>query len=221
MGAPLLPPTHHSVPLLLMPPCRPAAAAAAPPLHAEREKESTMGVEMVAQRSRGAAGGSGATLYDFEYELDTTRGRKRVLSTGALHSAGLRCAAWAGGCVCAADQPGLVSTFGTGLGGQLQLRLPAPVPDRHLPTPTPHTCSDHRGQQAVHCQRQHLLRQGAQLRRRGGAAAAAARRHAVPGGDVTMGGVHLLPLLRRRPLLLASIPQQSVLCTTCFGVILL
>ena len=48
-----------------------------------------MGVEMVSQSSRKAAGGSGATLYDFEYELDTTRGRKRVLSTGAP----LRCTA--------------------------------------------------------------------------------------------------------------------------------
>ena len=41
-----------------------------------------MGVRMVAQAARG--GGSEAqpvSFYDFEYELDSTRGRKRVLDT--------------------------------------------------------------------------------------------------------------------------------------------
>lgn len=51
-----------------------------PSVAAERGKESTLGVEMVAQSARGEAGG--ASLYDFEYELDSTRGRKRIMSTG-------------------------------------------------------------------------------------------------------------------------------------------
>ncbi len=48
---------------------------------AERAKESTLSVAMVFQSARSDAA-SGATVYDFEYELDSTRGRKRVMSTG-------------------------------------------------------------------------------------------------------------------------------------------
>ncbi|EFN56320.1 hypothetical protein CHLNCDRAFT_17725, partial [Chlorella variabilis] len=47
-------------------------------LGAERAKESTLSVAMVAQTARSSA--SGAATYDFEYELESTRGRKRILS---------------------------------------------------------------------------------------------------------------------------------------------
>ena len=47
---------------------------------AERAKESTLSVEMVEQRQRSSS--SGSTIFDFEYELESTRGRKRILSTG-------------------------------------------------------------------------------------------------------------------------------------------
>jgi len=49
-------------------------------LDAERKKESTLSVAMVTQSSRRLPD-SGALLYDFEYDLDSTRGRKRVLNT--------------------------------------------------------------------------------------------------------------------------------------------
>ncbi|PRW44979.1 psbP domain-containing chloroplastic [Chlorella sorokiniana] len=48
-------------------------------LAAERAKESTLGVTMVAQTARALP--SGPAVYDFEYELESTRGRKRILST--------------------------------------------------------------------------------------------------------------------------------------------
>ncbi|KAK9828676.1 hypothetical protein WJX72_001487 [[Myrmecia] bisecta] len=51
-------------------------------LGAERAKESTKSVTMLHQSSRQSA--SGLLLYDFEYELDSTRGRKRILSTVAV-----------------------------------------------------------------------------------------------------------------------------------------
>jgi len=44
-------------------------------------------VKMVAQSARTGAGGD--ALYDFEYELDSTRGRKRILNTVAITPAGL------------------------------------------------------------------------------------------------------------------------------------
>ena len=47
-------------------------------LAAERAKESTLGVEMVAQAQSAAAAGP---LYEYEYELESTRGRKRIVST--------------------------------------------------------------------------------------------------------------------------------------------
>ncbi|KAL4857785.1 PsbP domain-containing protein 2 [Chlorella vulgaris] len=47
-------------------------------LGAERAKESTLSVAMVAQTARSE---SGVPVYDFEYELESTRGRKRILST--------------------------------------------------------------------------------------------------------------------------------------------
>jgi hypothetical protein len=55
------------------------SAAFASLLHAERAKESTLSVAMVAQTARSE---SGVPVYDFEYELESTRGRKRILSTG-------------------------------------------------------------------------------------------------------------------------------------------
>lgn len=45
---------------------------------------------MVAQRARRLpAGGGDVAAYDFEYELESTRGRKRILSTGAPGGAAL------------------------------------------------------------------------------------------------------------------------------------
>lgn len=38
-----------------------------------------MGVELVSSGTR--AGTTGATLYGYEYELDSTRGRKRIFNT--------------------------------------------------------------------------------------------------------------------------------------------
>lgn len=52
-------------------------------LGAEREKESTLGAAIVEQRSR-TDPAAGFTIYDFEYELESTRGRKRILSTVAI-----------------------------------------------------------------------------------------------------------------------------------------
>ncbi|KAL4423069.1 hypothetical protein ABPG77_005874 [Micractinium sp. CCAP 211/92] len=52
-------------------------------LSTEREKESTLGTAMVAQRARTDPAG-GFSIYDFEYELESTRGRKRILSTVAI-----------------------------------------------------------------------------------------------------------------------------------------
>lgn len=54
-------------------------------LGAEKAKESTISVEILSQRSRTGAT-SGATIYDFEYELESTRGRKRILSTVSIAS---------------------------------------------------------------------------------------------------------------------------------------
>lgn len=42
-------------------------------------QESTKGVLLVHESSR--KGKSGTLIYDIEYELDSTRGRKRILST--------------------------------------------------------------------------------------------------------------------------------------------
>jgi hypothetical protein len=47
----------------------------------ERQKESTLGVGMVAAAVRPAAAGP---VYDFEYELESTRGRKRIVSSVAI-----------------------------------------------------------------------------------------------------------------------------------------
>lgn len=52
-------------------------------LAAEKAKDSTTGVEMVKQGTRKGSQ-SGVTIYDFEYELDSTRGRKRVLNSVAI-----------------------------------------------------------------------------------------------------------------------------------------
>lgn len=42
-------------------------------------QESTKGVTLISESSR--KGKSGTLIYDIEYELDSTRGRKRILST--------------------------------------------------------------------------------------------------------------------------------------------
>ncbi|KAL4448568.1 hypothetical protein ABPG75_005787 [Micractinium tetrahymenae] len=52
-------------------------------LNTEKEKESTLAAVMVAQRARTDPAG-GFSIYDFEYELESTRGRKRILSTVAI-----------------------------------------------------------------------------------------------------------------------------------------
>lgn len=46
-------------------------------------QDSTTGVEMVEQATRKGSQ-SGVTIYDFEYELDSTRGKKRVLNSVAI-----------------------------------------------------------------------------------------------------------------------------------------
>ncbi len=52
-------------------------------------QDGTLDVEMVRQSRRdpsgsstGSTGSSTATLYDYEYELNSTRGRKRILNSG-------------------------------------------------------------------------------------------------------------------------------------------
>lgn len=47
-------------------------------LQAERAKDSTLSVAMVEQTQRDSPAGP---LYDFQYELESTRGRKRILSS--------------------------------------------------------------------------------------------------------------------------------------------
>lgn len=49
-------------------------------LAVEKGKESTLGVEMLSQRERILIPGS-LKFYDFVYELNSTRGRKRIAST--------------------------------------------------------------------------------------------------------------------------------------------
>ncbi|EFJ49441.1 hypothetical protein VOLCADRAFT_117237 [Volvox carteri f. nagariensis] len=56
-------------------------------LEAERKKESTLGVVLLGSSQR--VGTSGATLYEYEYELDSTRGRKRILNTVTIFNSRL------------------------------------------------------------------------------------------------------------------------------------
>ncbi|KAG2453834.1 hypothetical protein HYH02_002041 [Chlamydomonas schloesseri] len=56
-------------------------------LEAERKKESTLGVSLVSSSERQGAGG--AKLYEYEYELDSTRGRKRILNTVTIFNSRL------------------------------------------------------------------------------------------------------------------------------------
>ncbi|GIL52722.1 hypothetical protein Vafri_8513 [Volvox africanus] len=56
-------------------------------LQAEKKKESTLGVVLLASSQR--VGASGATLYEYEYELDSTRGRKRILNTVTIFNSRL------------------------------------------------------------------------------------------------------------------------------------
>lgn len=46
-------------------------------------QESTKSVEVLSESQR-TASQSGTLMYDLEYELDSTRGRKRILSTVAV-----------------------------------------------------------------------------------------------------------------------------------------
>lgn len=69
-------------------------------LGAERAKESTLSVAMVEAEERDAAAGP---LYDFCYELESTRGRKLVFSTvtivgGQLYIANATLGCGEGGC---------------------------------------------------------------------------------------------------------------------------
>ncbi|KAL0043736.1 hypothetical protein WJX82_003799 [Trebouxia sp. C0006] len=48
-------------------------------MNTEKQKESTKEVTLVQESSR--KGKSGTLIYDIEYELDSTRGRKRILSS--------------------------------------------------------------------------------------------------------------------------------------------
>ena len=43
-------------------------------------QESTKSVEMISEGSR-STGTGGVTVYDYLYELDSTRGRKQIFST--------------------------------------------------------------------------------------------------------------------------------------------
>lgn len=167
------------------------------PAYAERAKESTLSVAMVAQTARSSA--SGAATYDFEYELESTRGRKRILSTGT-HSLPHGHRPWGG------PASGATASLLGGMGAprrrlraggteheNMMSRALSPglrtLPQRSCPWSVccaqAHClsipCSHHRRRQAVHLKRQHLVRQG-ELRRRGGAAAVAAPHHAVAGG---------------------------------------
>ncbi|GIL79873.1 hypothetical protein Vretifemale_9042 [Volvox reticuliferus] len=56
-------------------------------LQAEKKKESTLDVVLLASSQR--VGTSGATLYEYEYELDSTRGRKRIFNTVTIFNARL------------------------------------------------------------------------------------------------------------------------------------
>lgn len=49
-------------------------------------QESTLGVELLSSASR--RGASGARLYDYEYQLDSTRGLKRIFNTVTITGAG-------------------------------------------------------------------------------------------------------------------------------------
>lgn len=58
-------------------------------LDTERAKESTLGVTLVRQYTKVSTGGSGALLYCYEYELDSTRGLKRILNTVTIYDSRL------------------------------------------------------------------------------------------------------------------------------------
>jgi len=57
-------------------------------MNTEKAKESTLGVYMVTQQQRQLRGKEGPLTYDFEYELNSTRGRKRIFSTVTVSSGG-------------------------------------------------------------------------------------------------------------------------------------
>jgi len=58
-------------------------------LDTERKKESTLGVQLIKQYTRTSAGSTGALLYCYEYELNSTRGLKRILNTVTIYDSRL------------------------------------------------------------------------------------------------------------------------------------
>ena len=70
------------------PQCIPLDFVAGRLLDVERAKESTLSASVVRQDQREGPGGE--LLYDIEYLLDSTRGKKRILNTVRGESIALR-----------------------------------------------------------------------------------------------------------------------------------
>lgn len=51
-------------------------------IESERKKESTLSVNLISQKSRVAS--SGALLYEYEYVVDSTRGKKRIINVVSI-----------------------------------------------------------------------------------------------------------------------------------------
>lgn len=56
-------------------------------LDAERRKDGFLSASLVSESSH--SGAAGATLYEYEYELESTRGRKRILNTVTIFNSRL------------------------------------------------------------------------------------------------------------------------------------
>jgi len=56
-------------------------------LGAEKAKESTLECNLLSQTTREA--GNGVTFYEYDYELDSTRGRKRIQTSVTIHNSRL------------------------------------------------------------------------------------------------------------------------------------
>eukprot|EP00877_Chromochloris_zofingiensis_P011497 jgi/Chrzof1/6600/Cz19g02070.t1_PPD2[v5.2] len=80
-------------------------------LEAEKKKESTLGVQLLSQSSR--TGAAGATLYDYEYELDSTRGLKHIVNTVTITGSRLYILNGTVKCEKEGYRPGKYSTFHT------------------------------------------------------------------------------------------------------------
>lgn len=63
----------------------PALASLPPPPPRPALQESTLGVSLLSSSCR--SGGSGALLYEYEYELNSSRGTKRILNTVTITGA--------------------------------------------------------------------------------------------------------------------------------------